>query len=65
MSYTKQINQMEAFEEGQSKEIDILEKDYTEAVDFRYFVNKYCNIIELSDQSKLSISQIDQSEPSV
>ena len=41
MSYTKQINQMEAFEEGQSKEIDILEKDYTEAVDFRYFINKY------------------------
>ena len=35
LSYTKQINQMEAVEEGQTKEIEVLENDYTEAVSFR------------------------------
>ena len=35
LSYTKQINQLETFEEKQSKDIEILEKDYEESVTYR------------------------------
>ena len=35
LSYKKQIEQMEFFEDGQLKEIEILEKDYEESMTFR------------------------------
>ena len=35
LSYTKQINQLETFEGKQSQDIEILEKDYEEAVTYR------------------------------
>ena len=35
LSYTKQINQLETFEKKQSKDIEILEKDYEESVTYR------------------------------
>lgn len=35
LSYTKQINQLETFEGKQSQDIEVLEKDYEEAVTYR------------------------------
>ena len=35
LSYTKQVNQLETFEGKQSKDIEILEKDYEESVTYR------------------------------
>ena len=35
LSYSKQIGQMESFADGQQKEIEILEKDYEEALAYR------------------------------